>query len=62
MAIRVEKNKYLYTHGKQPRGTGQWVFKIKGVEYWFKGSYSVAKVKALKKAKELGAFEVIVMP
>jgi hypothetical protein len=62
MAIRVDKNKYIGSHGKNPVGWGQWVFKIKGSEYFFTGTFAQAKAKAVSKAKELKTFEVIVMP
>jgi hypothetical protein len=63
MAVRVNVNKYIGSHGKRPgHAWGQWMFHIAGCDYTFLGTYTQAKSKATKKARELRATEITVMP
>lgn len=56
--IRFETMKYECSHGKLPRGRGQWVFRIVGQPglWWSEGcvTYSEAKKQVRKKAQTLG--------
>lgn len=53
MGIRVETNKYKNSHGKAPRGYGQWAFKIGGEYYFYPpSSYAVAQAKAKAEARK----------
>lgn len=61
--IRVDTNTYRASHGKEPKGnSGMWMFDINGKEYTFNGNYGDAKKQAMKKAKELGAYSIKVLP
>jgi len=60
-AIRVETNHYKFTHGKMPRGIGNWFFKIGKEEKEFYGKYSDAAKKAKEYAKEKGETSIEVM-
>jgi hypothetical protein len=42
---------YIFTHGKAPRGQGNWAFQIGQVEEWFSGTFSAA----VKQAKSVAA-------
>lgn len=50
----IKTNKYERAHGKKPRGTGYWAFgNSTETTVWFVyGTYSEAKRKAAKEAKE----------
>ena len=60
-AVRVETDKYKWTHGKLPRGTGGWFFKIGKEEKQFHGKYSEAVKKAKEIAKKKGLTSIEVM-
>ncbi len=60
--IRVNTNWYENTWGRKPRGRGGWWFKIDGEDFQFNGLYSEAVRQARRKARELGAFEIVVLP
>ena len=68
MKVRVDTTKYQFSHGKQPRGYGNWMFHIltaKGVlpsASTGPMSYSDAKCEAMAKAKAEGAIVVEVAP
>lgn len=61
-AIRVDTEKYRASHGKNPKGSGQWIFKIAGKEQGITGSYASAKKQAQEIAKKKGETFIIVMP
>lgn len=64
--IEFSNSKYLAVWGKNPRGCGQWAFRLGGASgrmiFWF-GTLADAKKAVKKKAKECG-FEgtIYVMP
>lgn len=64
-AIRFETEKYMASHGKAPKGEGQWGFEVKGKTIWVKGmkSYSDAK-KQMKKdyRNDKTVFSITVLP
>lgn len=62
--VEFNSDNYKSSHGKAPRGTGQWVFGIRRGHAWTsfsqKGSFGDAKKAALREARSLGADLVIV--
>lgn len=63
MAVRVDTSSYYGSYLKQPRGRGNWYFKIGNEEICFRGSYSEAKAKAIKYAhKNKNIYSIKVMP
>jgi hypothetical protein len=56
--MRVEFNttQFQFSHGKMPRGVGQWAFEIKGQVVFAPGSQSFASAKkwATEQAKAAG--------
>lgn len=59
--VRVETNKYKFAHGKLPRGTGTWFFKIGDEEKSWSGKYTDASKQAQKYAKSKGVMSIEVM-
>jgi len=60
--IEFNTSKYMGAHGKEPKGTGVWAFKVGDEEFMTKSmSYADAKKEAAKKAKEKGARFVTVL-
>lgn len=71
----VDKNEYVQSHGKNPRGKGYWAFKISEQTFWFPCFpdntkmdslsnailYSEAVQLASKKAKELNVKKIKVL-
>ena len=66
MALRVETRPYVISHGKEPRGWGLWMFRlrrgIRAEEYGFTGNYAVARREALKFARRFSYDTVEVLP
>ncbi len=62
--MRTNTNEYERTHGRKPRGTGMWLFKIGNRETLFAstGTYTEAKKSATFTAKHSGEKEITVMP
>jgi len=61
-SIEFNTSKYKGAHGKEPKGTGVWAFKVGDEEFITKSmSYADAKKEAAKKAKEKGARSVTVL-
>jgi hypothetical protein len=62
--MRVNKSRYGFIHGKQPRGYGMWVFHLETLNdfevFQFTGLFTEACTQAKKAAKIIGAFEVTV--
>ena len=53
----VKTNQFFNSHGKQPRGTGNWVFFFGDNEndfFQFNGSFGDAKKAAVKEATKRG--------
>jgi hypothetical protein len=60
--VEFNTSKYMGAHGKEPKGTGVWAFKVGDEEFMTKSmSYADAKKEAAKKAKEKGARFVTVL-
>lgn len=62
MKTRVETQKFLNSHLRNPRGHGYWMYEI-GDEVcgWF-GSYTQTKEQAKAKAREKGVRVIYVLP
>ena len=60
MKVQVNTTEYEFSHGKKPRGFGQWVFFFGNVMFTYNGTYGDAKKAAMKTAKEQGYTEVMV--
>ncbi len=69
--IFIDRNTYFNSHGKMPRGLGGWWFELLGDDFGqpqttqiFEsfGLFGEAKKAAIKRAKELGATTVKVLP
>jgi len=64
--IEVNTDKYMNSHGKEPRGIGNWFFLLKKGnkkrETGFNGKYSVARSKAVILARKEGFNKVYTMP
>jgi hypothetical protein len=54
--MEVSTTEYEFSHGKNPRGTGQWAFFFDGESepFWHTGSYAEAKKMAIKYAVAKG--------
>ena len=70
-SIRFETSLYKWTHGKEPRGRGLWVYEIqrtsdgKTEKYWVHGSYTETKTKVrslIRTLQQDSAWVVTVMP
>ena len=61
--IDFKTSQYRFAHGKEPKGTGKWMFKIGGEEFSPSSSmsYADAKKEAAKKAKEKGVTTITVL-
>ena len=67
---RMDTTKYVKSHGKEPKGSGGWMFVLtnnprdekSGEKFGLTGSYAVAKRHAIMKATEMGKRIVVVMP
>ena len=65
MRATINKNEYLFSHGKEPRGKGQWWFDIKYSNgQAFREMRHGFFTNALKEIRRSfpGAWEIIVMP
>lgn len=62
MKPRVSISKYFNSHGKQPRGYGLWMFRIREQELAFTGWYSDAVAFARKAAKAANVYDIEVLP
>lgn len=70
MRIELETREYQFAHGKKPRGTGLWAFKILNTYpsatfkldglFWFNGTLSEAKLDLKKKIATAGPETAIV--
>ena len=64
MAIRIDTERFVNTHGREPRGFGGWAFFFDGkrnIEDAFftpPSTYTQAKALALKEAKRRGAVRI----
>lgn len=59
---RVETSEYEFSHGRTPRGKGQWAFSFDGIAgiFWTHGTYTEAKAEARREARRLGATKITV--
>ena len=62
MKVEVRTGYYAHTHGRKPKGRGNWVFSINGYHYNYQGLYSEVCKQAKKKAKQMGVTAIVVMP
>lgn len=61
--IEISTTDYQFSHGKEPRGTGQWAFIFDGnydEPYWAYGSYTQASNDARKLAVAKGFTKIAV--
>ena len=64
-AIRFETGKFEASHGKMPKGQGNWAFEVKGKTIWVKGmkSFTDAKKQIKKDYKnDKSVFSITVLP
>lgn len=69
--MKIETTKYLFAHGKAPKGFGMWVFEFTGItkgsglefktQKSFTANFGMASVEAIRAGKEMGAFKVRVL-
>jgi hypothetical protein len=59
-AVNIDSSKYVRAHGKQPKGSGQWGFEIKGEEVFTPTAmtYADAQKWAKEEGKKAGAITV----
>ena len=54
---------YEFTHGRKPRGHGQWIFGLGRSGAWteerFEGTFASTRRQALRLARELGCSDVV---
>lgn len=57
---RIIKTRYIFAHGKSPRGQGTWMFETKDYSqsFWYSGKFSEACKAAKKALKGLGCIYV----
>ena len=60
-AVEVNTNEFIFSHRKEPRGYGLWMFEIGGLPFEYTGRYAVAKKFAIKyaQAKNITAIKVL---
>jgi len=59
MTVYVSTTEYQFSHGKQPRGTGNWAFFFTDAYvFWFNGPYGAAKRAAVTEAKRRGVSSI----
>jgi len=66
-SVEIDHEKYMASHGKKAKGTGNWMFEVEGKKFSPGGSLSLtaAASKAAKMAKEAGikhVYRVTVLP
>jgi len=62
MRVYVNTDKYRWSHGKKPRGKGQWWFEIGSDDFGLNATYGEAVKAARKKAELEGVNEIYVLP
>ena len=62
MRVRVERSRYLFAHGKAPRGFGLWWFLVGGQHFRKSGSFSEVLREAKALASRTGQKSVEVLP
>lgn len=69
LPVTVNVNRFVFAHGSQPRGNGNWAFcpasKYDGDDYLnfvrrFRGSYSEARKAAIASFREAGIYSIVV--
>ena len=61
-AIKVDTDQYKYSHGKNPKGEGNWAFDIGGETVFISGKYSDVVKDAKKQATKKKLFRIQVLP
>lgn len=65
VVVTVSTDRYVFSHGKQPRGTGDWAFLFNGnpSPIWLLSlSYAEAKAAAVARAEREGVTRIEVAP
>ena len=62
MQVQVSTSMYQFSHGKMPRGKGNWAFNIRGEVVFLPGMYSDVKITARKMANESGVSTIKLLP
>ncbi len=60
--VQVNTNQYRFSHGRDPRGTGLWMFQIGTEQFQYTGSYANAKKSAIAMARVRNEMQVTVLP
>jgi len=60
--MRTDTTKYIWAHGRAPRGKGFWWFAVGNQAVQHVGSYADAKRAAVRRARQIGASHVEVLP
>ena len=62
--LEVKRDNYQFSHGRKPRGRGNWAFKLipSGEVTWFQGFYTEGIKEARRMAKRKGDWAVEVLP
>ena len=53
MKIEFSDRKYMYEHGKAPKGYGQWFFTFEGYSQWVCGTLAEAKRRCREYVKKV---------
>lgn len=62
-SIRIDTTEYERSHGRRPRGNGNWMFRLDGGQIITgRGTLTKALAQAKAAARELGACFITVMP
>ncbi len=61
-SVNVHLTKYRRVHLKRPRGWATWAFGVGNETKLFRGSYSEAKLRAVKYAANRGISRIYVLP
>lgn len=60
--VRVDTSQYRFSHGREPRGYGLWLFAIGDEQRAYTATYGKAKAFAIRYAKSIVAYSVTVLP
>lgn len=60
--MKIITSEFTLSHGKQPKGFGNWAFRINDEVKFFSGNYADTKRMAVEYAKMVGATSVTVLP
>ena len=59
MKTQFDTTQYQFSHGRKPRGQGQWAFSINGAVLWKNGLLSEAKKSVKAEFPKAGKVEVL---